>query len=230
MIRLAVFDLDNTLAPLGRGISEENLRLLRALERHGVTVAVCSGKPAYYLCGFLRQAELLRPVLIGENGAVLQFGVDLPPKDYDLAPCSEAALRSLRFLKQTIAEALPGVWFQSNEICLTPFPRSAAEFAVIEAILRDHADRIQDLCVFRHGDSFDFVPAGIDKAAGLRRLCARLGVSLAETAAVGDGENDYPMFACAGLAFGVRVGEPSRVDENFDTVGEAIASLLDQIG
>ncbi len=226
MIRLAVFDLDNTLAPLAKGIAPEDLRLLRRLEASGVTVAVCSGKPAYYLCGFLRQAELSAPVLIGENGAVIQFGVDLPPREYHPAPCSREAMESVRFLRERITDALPGVWFQPNELCLTPFPRSAEEFDVIERLLKTNADRIRGLRVYRHNDSFDFVPEGIDKASGLRRLCNLLQIDLAETAAVGDGVNDYPMFDCAGLALGVRAVDSSRVDENFASVSDALQYLL----
>lgn len=226
MIRLAVFDLDNTLAPLGKGVAPEDLRLLRQLEASGAAVAVCSGKPAYYLCGFLRQAELARPILIGENGAVIQFGVDLPPREYHVSSGSEAAQESIRFLRQRIRDLLPGIWFQPNEVCLTPFPRSEAEFDAIEAALTADADRVRDLRVFRHNDSFDFVPEGIDKASGLRRLCGLLQIDLSETAAVGDGVNDYPMFACAGLSLGVRVTEGDRVDKNFASVTEALRYLL----
>lgn len=228
MIRLAVFDLDNTLAPLAKGIASEDLCLLRRLEASGVKVAVCSGKPAYYLCGFLRQAELKDPIFIGENGAIIQFGVDLPPREYHPAPCSPEALASVRFLRERIADALPGIWFQPNELCLTPFPRSEAEFDVIAHLLETNADRIRGLRVYRHNDSFDFVPEGIDKASGLRRLCQLLQIDLTETAAVGDGVNDYPMFSCAGLALGVCVEDSSRVDENFGSVTDALRFLLRQ--
>ena len=55
MIKLAVFDLDGTLAELGEWIQPENVALLKKLEERGIRVAICSGKPAYYLCGLLRQ-------------------------------------------------------------------------------------------------------------------------------------------------------------------------------
>ena len=84
MYRLVVFDLDKTLCPLGKGIADENLAMLRALEKTGVRIAICSGKPTYYLCGLMRQVGLERPVLVGENGAVIQFGVDLPPREYEV--------------------------------------------------------------------------------------------------------------------------------------------------
>ena len=79
-LRLAALDLDGTLAPVGRGIAPQTVRMLRELEARGVRIALCSGKPVYYLCGLLRQVELRRPLLLGENGAVFQEGIDLPPE------------------------------------------------------------------------------------------------------------------------------------------------------
>ncbi|MBO7342204.1 MAG: HAD hydrolase family protein, partial [Clostridia bacterium] len=74
MHKLLVFDLDGTLAPLGKGASAPTKQALGALERAGYRICVCSGKPLYYLCGFVRQLDLADPVLVGENGGALQFG------------------------------------------------------------------------------------------------------------------------------------------------------------
>lgn len=229
MVRLIVFDLDGTLAALGRGIEPENLGMLRALEDAGVRIAICSGKPTYYLCGFMRQAGLKAPVLVGENGAVIQFGVDLPPKDYFVAPYSEAAKRSIRLLREKIEKAVPGMWYQPNEVGLTPFPRNDSEFAAVQGVIDTLKDEIGDVIVYRHCDSFDITPEGITKKSGLARLGALLGIAPEETIAVGDGVNDYPMFEYAGHAVGVSVKDESRVDVNFAGIGEALAYLLGRI-
>lgn len=229
MVRLIVFDLDGTLAALGRGIEPENLGMLRALEDAGVRIAICSGKPTYYLCGFMRQAGLKAPVLVGENGAVIQFGVDLPPKDYFVAPYSEAAKRSIRLLREKIEKAVPGMWYQPNEVGLTPFPRNDSEFAAVQGVIDTLKDEIGDVIVYRHCDSFDITPEGITKKSGLARLGALLGIAPEETIAVGDGVNDYPMFEYAGHAVGVSVKDESRVDVNFAGIGEALSYLLGRI-
>ena len=79
MMKLIVFDLDSTLAPVGKGILPETIQMLKEIEKSGIKIAICSGKPTFYTCGLMRQVELEDPILIGENGAVIQFGVDLPP-------------------------------------------------------------------------------------------------------------------------------------------------------
>ena len=229
MIKLIVFDLDGTLAALGKGIEPENLELLRALEAAGARIAICSGKPTYYLCGFMRQVGLKAPVLVGENGAVIQLGVDLPPRDYHVAPYSPAAKRSIRLLRERIEQTVPGMWYQPNEVGLTPFPRNDAEFDAVQGCIDALKNEIKDVIVYRHCDSFDITPDGITKKSGLERLGALLDIRAEETIAVGDGVNDYPMFEYAGHAVGVNVKDESKVDVNFATANEALKYLLARI-
>jgi HAD superfamily hydrolase (TIGR01484 family) len=80
MHKLLVFDLDGTLAEIGKGMLPEDVAEFHRLERCGYRIAICSSKPVCYLCGFMRQVGLKDPILIGENGAVFQFGVELPPR------------------------------------------------------------------------------------------------------------------------------------------------------
>jgi hypothetical protein len=77
--------------------------------------------------------------------------------------------------------------------------------------------------------------AGVDKASALARLCARLGVAPAEVAAMGDGHNDLPLLAFAGIAVTpgnaaaevLRAADIVTASNDEDGVAEAIAHLLD---
>lgn len=229
MIKLIVFDLDNTLAKLGKGIIEEDLRLLREIEKNNIRIAICSGKPVAYLCGLLRQIELQNPVMIGENGAAIQLGVDLPPKEFYVLPHSTEADQTIRFLKERIQAILPHIWFQSNDVGLTPFPANEAEFEIIETCIRENQPQIKDVTIYRHIDSFDITPNGITKYDGLKYLGEILGITSDEVIAVGDGVNDYPMFRYAGYSVGVHVAEPEKVNRNFQTSTEALQHLLELV-
>lgn len=228
MIKLVVFDLDGTLAELGKGIEAKNICMLKKLEERGIRIAICSGKPAYYLCGLLRQIGLKNPLIAGENGSVVQSGIDLPPKSFWIQPYSEAAKKSIAFLKKEFDKALPDMWYQPNLVGLTPFPEKEEDFEVIQSIVDQNSDKIIDIDIYRHIDCFDFMPVGLSKKAGIIRLEEMLGVTAAEVACVGDGVNDYPMFEHAGLALGIRIEEDERVDMNFTNVHEALKYLIDR--
>ena len=228
MYKLIVFDLDNTLCPTGMGMTQENMAQLRALEESGARIAIASGKPAYYLCGFARQIGLKNPAFVGENGAAVHIGIELPPSVYEETPYSEAAARSIALLRNRIKEALPGIWFQPNVTGLTPFPRCEQEFVVIEEIIESLRGELQDVIVYRHADSFDITPCGITKQSGVKRLGELLEIAAENTVAVGDGVNDYPMFEYAGFSAGVNVKDENRVDRNFSTIDDVLGFLLEQ--
>lgn len=222
MVRLLVFDLDSTLAPLGLGIGKKELELFRKIEKNGVRIAICSGKTCDYLCGFMRQVGLRDPILIGENGAVIRFGVDLPPKYYHRIPFPKETALALAQIKKTLEEKFPHIWFQPNKIGVTPFPTSAEEFEEIQSILDVWKNDKEGIQVFRHIDSFDIVPAGIDKSMGIQHVLELLGMTAEEMVAIGDGVNDYCMFEMAGFSVGVNVKEEFRVKKNCSSTLEML--------
>lgn len=224
--KLIAFDLDNTLAALGKGMLPDDLIRLRKLEEAGARIAIVSGKPTYYLCGFMRQVEIEKPVLVGENGAVIQFGVDLPPRDFYVQPYSEDAKQSLKLLHKKIDEALPHLWYQPNMVGLTPFPTTEEEFAIINQIIEENRKDLKDILVYQHCDSFDITPCGINKFTGLEELGKLLNIPAEDTIAVGDGVNDYPMFEYAGHAVGVNVSAPDKVDVVFTSAADALDYLI----
>ena len=229
MVRLLVFDLDSTLAPLGKGIGEKELELFRKIEKKGVRIAVCSGKTCDYLCGFMRQVGLEDPILIGENGAVIRFGVDLPPKHHHRIPFSKEIEVSLKQIKKMLEERYPHIWFQPNKVGVTPFPTLEKEFEEIQEILDVWQKGKEGIQVFRHIDSFDIVPAGIDKSVGIRYVLDLLGMTAEEMVAVGDGVNDYCMFEMAGFAVGVNVKETFRVNRNCNTTLEMLEYIFNMV-
>lgn len=228
MYKLVIFDLDDTLAEIGKAILPENLSLLKEIEENGFTVAICSGKPIYYLCGFMRQVGLKSPILVGENGSVLQIGVDLPPKNFTIMKYSNEARASLVFLREKILQLLPNIWFQPNQVGLTPFPKNDGEFEIIEKCIRDNKDKLSDISIYRHIDSIDITPSNLSKKTGLEYLGKLINISREETIAIGDGVNDYPMFEYAGLSLGINVIQESAVDKNFSCINDALRYVLEK--
>ncbi len=225
MEKLTVFDLDGTLAELGKGATQSTVSALIALSEKS-RIAISSGKPTYYLCGFARQLGISDAILIGENGCTVQFGVDLPPKENVILCSSDEAREELDFLKRGITALLPNVWTQPNQIMFTPFPTTEEEFETIRGFLRDNADRLTHIDCYEHCDSFDFVPHGHDKYTALEYLETRIGSSRESTIAVGDGVNDYPMFRYAKTSVGIHVEDKSEVTYNFEDIETALSFIL----
>ncbi len=204
MHRFLALDLDGTTAPVGKAAPEDTVLLLRALEREGYTLCFCSGKPAYYLCGFARQLGLTAPILIGENGAEIIFGVDLPPGRQLLLPFPKYKKEALKILRGKIEEALgDAVWFQPNRTALTPFPQKNSDLDTIETLLLQNKELTCGLRIYRQCDCFDILPDEISKKEGLSFLARILNASGKDFIAAGDGANDLPMFDFADLSFGI---------------------------
>ncbi|MEE1086367.1 MAG: HAD family hydrolase [Schaedlerella sp.] len=227
MIRLIAFDLDGTLAELGKGMTQEQVELLQGLEAKGVRIAICSGKPTYYLCGFMRQIGLKQPILVGENGAVIQFGVDLPPKDFYVAKYSEEAAETIRFFSEEIHRRIPDAWYQPNMVELTPFLQRESDFPIVEECLEEMKDHIRDVSIYRFSDCYDFVPNGITKKSGMADLGNLLGITAEEMVAAGDGENDLPMFEYAKMSVGVGEKVRKYVDVCFANTTEMLKYLTE---
>lgn len=224
--RLVVFDLDDTLALVGKAILQQDVELLKKIAKTGTKIAICSGKPVYYLCGLMRQVGINDAILVGENGGVIQFGVDLPPVKFLFSPHSAEADKELIFLRKEFDKLIPDIWYQPNQVGLTPFPKNEEEFKIILDCIDNNKDNIKHLTVYRHCDSIDITPAGITKYTGLEYLGKVIGVKPEETIAVGDGVNDYPMFEYAGYTVGVNVKKEEAVRRNFRTINEALQHIL----
>lgn len=223
MHRLLVFDLDGTLAGIGKEILPEDVEELHRLERSGYRIAICSGKPVSYLCGFMRQVGLEEPILIGENGAVFQFGVELPPASFFRYPCQEEALEQLRQMRELIDRACGGeVWYQPNDVVLTPFPKKERVFDQIQELADTHAADLNCLHIYRHSDSFDIVPKHIDKYNSLELLTQKLSLSARDVIAYGDWTNDIPMLEYADVSVKIGSRLEYEADYTFETIGQAL--------
>ena len=53
----------------------------------------------------------------------------------------------------------------------------------------------------------DLIPNGIGKDSGIREFCEYFGIRREETMAFGDGENDIPMMAEAGISAAMSIAD-----------------------
>ena len=224
-MKCIAFDLDSTLCEIGKEILPDTVEMLKAIEDKGNRICICSGKPTYYLVGMFRQVGLKAPIFIGENGGVIQFGVELPPSKYYVTTALKNVVSRLKELRFELEESFgDAIWFQPNEIELTAFPRDEKIFDQIGAFIENKG--INDIIVYRQVDCFDIIPKDVCKRGGLEYLGRLLGLDATDFIAVGDGENDYPMFDYAGLSLGINVKDEDKVTKNFKTIESALDYLI----
>ncbi len=226
MHKILVFDLDGTLAEVGKGILQENIEKLRFLEKMGYKIAICSGKPTYYLCGMFRQVNIESPIFIGENGGVIQYGIELPPQKFILQSYSQAAKKQLFDIKSKIENGCRGIWFQPNEIGVTPFCRNKNDFTIINRIIKEEMSSLSELNIYPQKECFDFVPKNISKAEGLMLLAKEEGFAKEDFIAIGDGINDIPMFEFSDISLSIGNDLNYKTDYNFNDMCSALDFLI----
>ncbi|MEJ6548506.1 HAD family hydrolase [Corynebacterium sp. USCH3] len=115
-----------------------------------------------------------------------------------------------------------------------PTVRAAALFDEVAEQVR----ALDDVEITLSGAPFvEVMAAGVSKAAGLARLCSRLGIGAHEVLALGDGVNDVDMLRWAGRGVAVANADPAALaaaDEvtayaNDDGVAQVLEQLSDQL-
>lgn len=235
MLRLAVFDLDGTLARPGASIGDGVSDRLRDLERRGTRIAIASGKNYEYLLRQAEQSRILNPLILAENGCVV-FSRDPrlgPLASYTVRESSEPHLYLMRtrpaeaeYVQAEIGRRYGGeVWFQSNRVEVTIFPRDRS---LIPKIARECSSLVgQSLRVISHDNAIDVIPSNIDKGVAVRRIQDVLQIATSETACVGNSDNDLPMFAMAASNYVVGDEVDFQGALHFGTIDEVLSRLLE---
>jgi len=117
------------------------------------------------------------------------------------------------------------VWFQPNELELTPFPQDAEAFELIQSLIDAHPKDLDELLIYRQVDCFDFIPKNVNKANGLAFLAELEGLTRADFVAVGDGINDVPMFEFADVSVGIGGKLRYETTYSFERIGDALEEL-----
>lgn len=220
-VKLAVFDLDGTLAPIGKPIESKNVALLKEIENKGIRIAISSGKTLYYLVGMFRQIGLSAPVFIGENGNCIAYGVDLPLKLCESLPIPPDFFKTKEnILKEVSTLFKDKFWLQPNDVALTLFFKDAETKTGLHDFFE--ANIYDSTVVYEHSDSFDIVPKGIDKKTSLQALGKELNISSDEMIAIGDGVNDIPMIKYCKYSIGIAPLDTSLTTWHYDDIFNAL--------
>lgn len=213
MIKLLVFDMDGTLAPLREPACKEVRHYLTKWENSGITIGLSSGKNTEYLMGFARAAGVAHPVAFGETGATLHDGkrflkVQFASRHEDVKT----------FAKLVVERFGRRVFFQDNVIALSIFTDGDETSEEVKSFVQECGlvGNPHLIVHFQPDGVADILPAGCDKGTSLLSYMNEYGITKEEVIAVGDSFNDLPMAQVAGrfIIVGSRISVPDAVHVN----------------
>ncbi len=234
--KLAVFDIDDTLAGINKPIPSRVLKLLKKLYGQGTQLCLASGKPTDNIHGFVRQTGLQDVIVIGENGYLTYIGGKFPPDEIYPISISEKDRIDMQNLKN---ELFKQKFVKNKDAWIQPisgyinFTYKNENFA-----LRDEAKKwfkmllktsaCSNFEMFCHSDSIEIVIKGINKGTTIKQVCDKIGITPNDVVAVGNGENDIPMFEVAGFSLGVNLPTQfqNKVNKHFNNIETLLKYLL----
>jgi hydroxymethylpyrimidine pyrophosphatase-like HAD family hydrolase len=210
-------DYDLTLTDRGADVEAATLAAMRRFKGAGGRLIMVTGRRVSDFRVHHPKPDLreeTRPVMaqvglfdlvVAENGAVLWD--PHAPRDADLEFLGPPV--PAQIVGELLREGVPADRLWVGKAVIATRTTHGGQPGYEDAVARVLA---------RHGGAFRAVtnrealmvlPSGVDKAAGLRRACTRLGIEPAGCVGVGDAENDLPFMAICGLRVAVANAEPA---------------------
>jgi hydroxymethylpyrimidine pyrophosphatase-like HAD family hydrolase len=184
--RVLACDFDGTLAVEGV-YSDDTIRALERVADAGIRLVLVTGRTAEELADVFDPGTLFERIVV-ENGAVV---IDAATgQELLLGPRIPGALVA-EFQRTGVNPLIVG-----RVLCSTDWSQAAKLSAAIAKLGVDRQ-------VVRNRESAMVLPPGINKRTGLEAALRSMGELPAATVAVGDGENDIPLFAVAGVSVAV---------------------------
>jgi hypothetical protein len=185
-IRALATDYDGTIAWHGT-VPESTCEALERFKGSGRKLLLVTGRELHDLFSVFEYSKLF-DLMVMENGAML-YNPHTQETEVLAPPVPKEFVDRLR--KEGVRQLSVG-----HAIVAT----QQTYQGVIEEVIREMG---LDLQIILNKGALMVLPAGVDKASGLRAALARLGISPAEVVGVGDAENDFGFLGLCGCSAAV---------------------------
>lgn len=255
-VELVLCDMDGTLLMPDHSISPRTFAAVKALQKAGVYFTLATGRPPRAMREQIKLLGIELPtaafnggVLVSADGSYLQS--HHVPFDAVRATLNMLALHdvevwvfaddqwllrdargamvaqeqnALGFAPQVVASFEPYLQRVDKIVAAS---RNAPLLVELERQLQGELDG-QALASRSQAFYLDITALKANKGDALITLAGLLGVSLARTAAIGDGGNDPAMFKCAGLSIAMGQAEPQIRKQAMQVTGSHLEDGLAQ--
>jgi HAD superfamily hydrolase (TIGR01484 family) len=216
LIQALATDFDGTLALHGE-VSDAALAALTRLKASGRKLVMVTGRELPDLGRVFPHLGMF-DMVVAENGAVL-YRPDMAEERPLAGPPPQSLIAALARRR------------------VEPLNVGQVIVATVREFELHVADALAELGLdwrtILNKDSIMCLPAGVDKASGLKAAAVELNLSLDQVLAVGDAENDLALFAVCGLSAAVTNALPAvKAAADVVTVGEAgvgVEWLIDRV-
>jgi Cof subfamily protein (haloacid dehalogenase superfamily) len=257
---LLALDLDGTIVGLDLSVDPRDEAALAAARKRGLLVAACTGRPYSGAVQWVARFQLTEPVICYQGAQVrapdgsllLDHGIphDLAMEVIDFARQRHLHVNAYRddllLVEHDTPEGREYAHHSGLEPHIVPDLDQAMGPTTPKLVIVAPEPEIDELlpAVRERWEGRLFVATSLptylemtiptaDKGTALKFLAERLGVPQAETVAAGDGRNDRPMLAWAGLAVAIEGAPPELLEVADRIVGPpgtgGLAKLLDEL-
>jgi hypothetical protein len=234
--RLAAIDLDDTLLGPDKRISAENATAVKFLQSQGVRIVLASGRRHENILRFHQQLDLRGPIVSShgalvkdaETGTILQQ--HLVPIDLSAKVIADGLARDMTL----ICYRTNGVYVSERNALTALYQQRSGERIIaddellanlqeaplkiiwcgnperIAAIYQTAKETYQEVLNITPTDPeyLEFTALRADKAVGVAAAARYYGVEQTAVIAFGDGNNDVPLLAWAGLGVAMSNARP----------------------
>lgn len=220
-IRMIFFDIDGTLIDMEtKEIRDSTIAMLHKLQDNGIRIAICTGRSPMQVPAF---GDVKFDAILAYNGSLCFAGsqiirsVPIPPDEVVRIAANGKAIGRPMVLatdSELIANGsdqdLIDYYAFSKQTIGAPdpdFDERAKNESVYQMMSGGRAEEYDALMAgVEHAEiaawwdrAVDIIPKGSGKGEGVRAALAHFGLTPAQAAAFGDGDNDLPMLEAVSL-------------------------------
>lgn len=231
--KILFLDIDGTLSWHGALPCQEDIDALRRARAAGHTVLINTGRSRGILPETMVGVDWLDGYLLGCGTQLLLHGQEVFTDVLSRPLLRDVADFFLRANERCcLFEAEEGAYIIRNKPGFDPWPTAypvtapddfetlypdarITKLTVYGQITQAEYDLYRgrlDPVVQSSGRWYEAILPGLGKGAGLRRVCAALGIPVENSIAIGDSDNDLDMFAHAGVAVAMEQASPAALN------------------